>query len=125
MSLYREMNADLLVKDCSNKESKDYLTWNKSEFEIFKRMVIEQNINCRLDDMFLLSFLRARKFDKERAIKLLKNYYSTRRKYSDMFGEFNPAAVKKCLDTKIVGYLPHTDQDGSILGIARSRKYLI
>ncbi|XP_023240242.1 alpha-tocopherol transfer protein-like isoform X2 [Centruroides sculpturatus] len=69
--------------------------------------------------MFLLSFLRARKFDKERAIKLLKNYYSTRKKYPNIFDKFNPAAVKKYLDMKIVGYLPHTDQDGSILGIGR------
>ncbi|XP_067140064.1 clavesin-2-like [Centruroides vittatus] len=84
-------------------------------------MVIEQNINCRLDDMFLLSFLRARKFDKEKAIKLLRNYYSARKKYPDIFGEFNPSAVKKYLDAKIAGYLPHTDQDGSIMGIGRCR----
>ncbi|XP_067140095.1 alpha-tocopherol transfer protein-like [Centruroides vittatus] len=69
--------------------------------------------------MFLLSFLRARKFDKEKAIKLLRNYYSTRKKFPNIFGEFNPSAVKKYLDMKMIGYLPHTDQDGSVLGIGR------
>ncbi|XP_023242950.1 alpha-tocopherol transfer protein-like isoform X1 [Centruroides sculpturatus] len=113
------LSADLFIIDSSGKERKDYLTWNENELKTFKEMVIEHNINCRLDDMFLLSFLRSRKFDKERAIKLLRNYYSTRKKYPDIFGEFNPVATKKYLDTKIVSFLPHTDQDGRVVGLVQ------
>ncbi|XP_023212471.1 alpha-tocopherol transfer protein-like isoform X1 [Centruroides sculpturatus] len=50
-----------------------------------------------MDDIFLLSFLRARKFDRERALTLLKNYYLTRRKYPIVFKNLKPSAIEEIL----------------------------
>ncbi|XP_023238561.1 clavesin-2-like isoform X2 [Centruroides sculpturatus] len=103
----------------SSKEEKLY-TWNEKELRSFKDIIIKEKINCRMDDLFLLSFLRARKFDRERALKLLKSYYSARKRNWDMFNDFNPLAMKEYLDMKMVGYLQQTDQEGRVLGIGRS-----
>ncbi|XP_023238562.1 alpha-tocopherol transfer protein-like isoform X3 [Centruroides sculpturatus] len=106
----------------SSKEEKLY-TWNEKELRSFKDIIIKEKINCRMDDLFLLSFLRARKFDRERALKLLKSYYSARKRNWDMFNDFNPLAMKEYLDMKMVGYLQQTDQEGRVLGIGRSCAY--
>lgn len=113
------MNIDSLVQDFSKKEKEEYQSWNEQEVESFRKIIIELKVNCPLDDIFLLSFLRARKFDRDRAVKLLKNYLSSRLKYQDIFKEYNPSSVKKYLDMKIVGYFPHTDEEGRIWGIGR------
>ncbi|XP_067134247.1 clavesin-2-like [Centruroides vittatus] len=103
----------------SSKEEKIY-TWNEKELQSFKDIIIKEKINSRMDDLFLLSFLRARKFDRERALKLLKSYYSARRRNWDMFDDFNPLAMREYLDMKMLGYLRQTDQEGRVLGIGRS-----
>lgn len=108
--------------DASKNENKKY-SWNDKELQTFKDVIIREKINCRTDDKFLLSFLRARKFERERAIKLLKNYYSSREKNQDIFAEFNPLAVKKYLDMKVVGYLEQTDQDGRVLAIGKTPRW--
>ncbi|XP_023240224.1 clavesin-2-like isoform X1 [Centruroides sculpturatus] len=116
---FKVMDVDELFQDFSKKERKDYTSWNENELETFRNIIIEQNINCPLDDMFLLSFLRARKFERERALKLLKNYLSSRQKNQDVFGDYSPLAMKKYLDMKVHGYFTHTDDEGRIMGIGR------
>ncbi|XP_067134223.1 clavesin-1-like [Centruroides vittatus] len=111
-----------LFVDRSENESSKY-TWNDKEIRNFKDIIIKEKINCRMDDMFLLSFLRARKFDRERAVKLLRNYYSSREKNPSMFTDFNPLAVKEYLDMKMIGYLQQTDQEGRVIGIAKCPKW--
>ncbi|XP_023213637.1 clavesin-2-like [Centruroides sculpturatus] len=76
----------------------------------------EQNLNCRTDDIFLLSFLRARKFDREKALKLLKNYYSTRKKYPNVFKNLRPSALEEFLQMNIFSST-RFDND-KVLGIA-------
>ncbi|XP_023212464.1 clavesin-2-like [Centruroides sculpturatus] len=77
--------------------------WDEKILEEFRNDVLnEQDLNCRTDDIFLLSFLRARKCDRERALKLLKNYYSTRKKYPNVFKNLRPSALEEFLQMNII-----------------------
>ena len=71
------------------------------------------------DDMFLLRFLRARKFDVERSTKLFVNYYKYRTKYKSMLGELTPKGAESTLKEKIVSVLPHCTKDGCKIIVAR------
>ena len=71
------------------------------------------------DDLFLLRFLRARKFDIERSVKLFVNFFKYRIKYSSMLGEISVKAAETTLNEKIVSVLPHRTQDGCKVLVAR------
>lgn len=113
------MNNEIVIGTIpeENKEQ----PWINKELQSFRELVLnDKQLYCPTDDIFLLSFLRGRKFDRERAHKLLKNYYSARKHYTETFTNFNPYSVKKCTDTKIMGFLKHTDQNGRAIGIGRA-----
>lgn len=59
-------------------------------------MFVSANIglNACLDDGFLLRFLRARKFDYDKAFMLLVQYYSVRALNIELFTNFVPSAVQ-------------------------------
>lgn len=71
------------------------------------------------DDKFLLRFLRARKFNIERATKLFVNYYKYRQKYSSSLGEITPEAAAPTLEGNLVSVLPHRTKDGAKILVAR------
>ncbi|XP_023212465.1 clavesin-1-like [Centruroides sculpturatus] len=77
--------------------------WNEEILEEFRKDVLkEKHLKCRTDDIFLLSFLRARKFDRERALTLLKMYYSTRKKYPIVFKNLKPSALELVMDQNMM-----------------------
>ncbi|XP_023236119.1 clavesin-2-like [Centruroides sculpturatus] len=75
----------------------DY-SWDEETLEEFRKDVLKENdFKCKTDDIFLLSFLRARKFNRERALTLLKNYYLTRKKYPVLYKNLKPSALEESL----------------------------
>ncbi|XP_023212463.1 alpha-tocopherol transfer protein-like [Centruroides sculpturatus] len=80
-------------------------SWNEKELEEFRNMVLrEKNLNSRTDDLFLLSFLRSRKYDKSDALKLLKNYYSVRRSVNEL-KNLRPSAIEHVLQSNVMAHL--------------------
>ena len=69
---------------------------------------------ARDDDRFLLRFLRARKFDVERAAKLYSNYYRFRHKYAHLLGDLHPRSVEHVLRSGILGVTDLRRKDGAI-----------
>ena len=65
-----------------------------------------------MDDAFLLRFLRARKFDYDRALELLLNYHAGRRAWPEVFQDLKPSTVKHVLDLGFLSVLPHPDPSG-------------
>ena len=65
-----------------------------------------------MDNGFLLRFLRARKFDYDRAYQLIVNYYTIRAENKDVLKELTPAAVKHVMDSGCSMMLPKHDQHG-------------
>jgi len=62
--------------------------------------------------VFLLRFLRARKFDYDRAYNLLINYYTIRANNADIIGHMTPSSVEHTYDSGAVTLLPHRDKEG-------------
>ncbi|XP_023212473.1 alpha-tocopherol transfer protein-like [Centruroides sculpturatus] len=80
-------------------------TWKQKELEEFRDMVLkETELNSRTDDIFLLGFLRSRKYDKENALQLLRNYYSVRRHVKEL-KNLTPSALEHVLQENVMGYL--------------------
>ena len=68
----------------------------------------------RKDDKFLLRFLRARKFDQDRALQLFINYHKYRqKKYAHFFEDYSPQSVEHVLKSGLVGLLDSRARDGS------------
>ena len=72
----------------------------------------QPNLRTRLDDAFLLRFLRARKFDYDRALELLLNYHAGRKAWPEVFQDLKPSTVKHVLDLGFLSVLPHPDPSG-------------
>lgn len=67
----------------------------------------------RRDDKFLLCFLRARKFDVDKALQLYLNYYKYRHKHAHYLGDFSPRSVKHVLRSNIFAMLDAPMNSGS------------
>eukprot|EP00058_Branchiostoma_floridae_P021603 XP_002607093.1 hypothetical protein BRAFLDRAFT_57347 [Branchiostoma floridae] len=80
-------------------------------------------LNARKDDGFLLRFLRARKFDHDRAFKLLENYYQVRASAPEIFDNLLPSAIRHVLDKGVVTALPGSDKDGRKIIIFRPGRW--
>ncbi|XP_023238868.1 alpha-tocopherol transfer protein-like [Centruroides sculpturatus] len=100
-------------------EDSNEFTWDEVELEAFKKVIIERKLNHCMDDIFLLGFLRARKYNRDKALKLLKNYYYARRKYTNFFTNLNPLTLENALNFNFVQFLPNPDQDGRFIAVAR------
>ncbi|XP_077989664.1 alpha-tocopherol transfer protein-like [Glandiceps talaboti] len=81
------------------------------------------DIKFRTDDAFLLRFLRARKFDVDRAFKNLEKYYDIRHEYPEVFDDLSVARLKHVWEAGMDGVLPGTDKQGRRIGLFRPGKW--
>jgi alpha-tocopherol transfer protein len=75
-------------------------------------MALFLGLKSRTDDAFLLRFLRARKFDYDRAYALLINYFSVRTQNPDVFQNLSFSGVELILSKGVLSVLPQRDKDG-------------
>ena len=75
------------------------------------------------DDKFLLRFLRAKKFDLNRAEQLYINYHVFRHKYAGILGDISPQAADGVFETGIVTVLPQRTKDGCRVVVLRPCKW--
>lgn len=68
---------------------------------------------ARQDDHFLLCFLRARKFNVERAFQLYLNYYKYRHKHAHLLGELSTRSVAHVLRRDFIALLDTPTNSGS------------
>lgn len=115
--------SDALL-DKAKKELKENRSTRSHDLQKFRERVLAQRgLECPTDDAFLLRFMRARKFDLDRALALLKRYYEVRNEYLDMFSDFKPSTVKQVYDDQVVTRLPGTDPNGSAIIYVRPGKW--
>lgn len=88
--------------------------WRLRDVQALRDMILKDhpNLRTRLDDAFLLRFLRARKFDYDRALQLLLNYHASRKAWPEVFQDLKPSAVKHVLDLGFLTVLPRPDPHG-------------
>ncbi|XP_006821038.1 alpha-tocopherol transfer protein-like isoform X1 [Saccoglossus kowalevskii] len=70
------------------------------------------DIKFRTDEDFLIRFLRAKKFDADRAFKVLVHYYEVRRQYKDVFTDALPSTVLPVLEANIHFITHGRDNEG-------------
>ncbi|XP_002739962.1 alpha-tocopherol transfer protein-like isoform X1 [Saccoglossus kowalevskii] len=64
------------------------------------------------EDAFLVRFLRCKKFDVDRAFKMLVHYYEVRRKYPELYSNYRPSAYRQIYEQEIEAMLPAKDKSG-------------
>ncbi|KAI2594938.1 alpha tocopherol transfer protein like, partial [Homo sapiens] len=106
------LTEDLVTK--AREELQEKPEWRLRDVQALRDMVRKEypNLSTSLDDAFLLRFLRARKFDYDRALQLLVNYHSCRRSWPEVFNNLKPSALKDVLASGFLTVLPHTDPRG-------------
>ncbi|XP_011921121.1 alpha-tocopherol transfer protein-like isoform X2 [Macaca nemestrina] len=106
------LTEELVTK--AREELQEKPEWRLRDVQALRDMVRKEypNLSTSLDDAFLLRFLRARKFDYDRALQLLINYHSCRRSWPEVFNNLKPSALKDVLASGFLTVLPHTDPRG-------------
>ncbi|KAJ8265715.1 hypothetical protein COCON_G00148140 [Conger conger] len=99
--------------------------WRLRDVQALRDMVLKEqpNLRTRLDDAFLLRFLRARKFDYDRALQLLLNYHCSRRAWPEVFADLRPSTVRHVLDLGFLSVLPQPDPHGRYILCLRPGKW--
>ena len=77
-----------------------------------RRMEQRPDIKFCHDDRFLLRFLRAKKFEVERAFNSLVKYYELHLKHPDFFKNYKPSAIKHVLDDGFPMVFGQLDEEG-------------
>lgn len=80
-------------------------------------------LKSRTDPLFLLRFLRARKFNTPAAFQLLCNYYRMRFENPDLYQNLYPSSAKEVLDLQCLGFLEDTDPEGRKVFFLRMGKW--
>lgn len=106
------LTEELVTK--AREELQEKPEWRLRDVQALRDMVRKEHphLSTNLDDAFLLRFLRARKFDYDRALQLLINYHSCRRSWPEVFSNLRPSALKDVLASGFLTVLPHTDPRG-------------
>ncbi|XP_023240524.1 alpha-tocopherol transfer protein-like [Centruroides sculpturatus] len=115
--------SEISIKNSIFEEEKEAFSYDENALKDFKRFIRDQGINFDMDDIFLLGFLRARKFDLKRSLQLLKNYFNVRIEYPQYFKNHLPSKLGRVLDMNIVRFLPILDQDGSYIYLYQFRNW--
>lgn len=103
----------------NNPQNREVLSCEQTSLENFKRLINEKEIKCRMDDKFLFGFLNAKELDPEKSLELLKNYYSIRRNYPDIYKSLLPSKLEHVLGLKVMQFLQNQDQDGRYIFIVQ------
>ncbi|CAG0898827.1 unnamed protein product [Darwinula stevensoni] len=94
--------------------------WRDGDIQAFKDMIQkEDNLNACLDDRFIIRFLRARKYDYDRALRMLKTYYAMKAAYPTLFSQLQPSLLASALRQNIYHILPDKDDEGRHVFIIR------
>ena len=74
----------------------------------------------RSDDGFILRFLRAKKFNQEKALKVLHNYHSVKTEYNQVFDKVhNPTVLQPVIEKGVLSVLGGETTDGAAVFVYR------
>ncbi|KAK7073867.1 hypothetical protein SK128_017253, partial [Halocaridina rubra] len=99
--------------------------WVDRDVQALREMVeVEPSLKSRLDKPFLLSFLRARKFDYDKAMAMIRGYFRSRQENSDMYVSLFPTALDHVWNLRMQTVLPTPDNLGRTVVIFRTGAWL-
>ncbi|XP_048727430.2 alpha-tocopherol transfer protein-like isoform X3 [Ostrea edulis] len=98
--------------------------WRSRDIQALREMVNKNTeLHIRTDDAFLLRFLRAKKFEYDRAYNLLLSHFQMKKENPKLFENLCPSAVKHVLEAGITGVLRHRDKEGRRVMVFRPGKW--
>jgi len=77
----------------------------------------------RLDPGFLLRYLRTSKFNEDKALERLENYFQLQKDWPELYGDFKFDTIKKLLDDGISELMPKKDANGVTTIVFRLEKW--
>ncbi|KAM7292881.1 hypothetical protein ISCGN_026016 [Ixodes scapularis] len=78
-----------------------------------------ETLTTRTDTLFLLRFLRARKFDVPRAFQMIERYYRVRLQDQSLYRDLHPLSRRHLFELQTHGFLPDTDPKGRKIFVMR------
>ncbi|XP_054715092.1 clavesin-2-like [Uloborus diversus] len=85
--------------------------------EVKEKLKGDVSYEYRTDDDFIIAFLRTRKFNCEKTVKMIKNYAKFREEIPSFFPK--PSMFEEELRTNIISFLPHRDHQGRAIHAAK------
>ncbi|XP_069698217.1 alpha-tocopherol transfer protein-like [Periplaneta americana] len=87
----------------------------------FRDLIYERGdvVPHRTDDSFLIRFLRARRFDPEKAHRLMVNYYKFKENNPEIHNDVKPMNMRFIGDDDVLSVLPYREQTGRRMMIYR------
>ncbi|CBY33054.1 unnamed protein product [Oikopleura dioica] len=89
----------------------------------FESSKIPEVCRERLDDAFLVRFLRSSKFDLDRALTRLENYFQLQIDWPENFGDFRFETIKPLLEDGMSQFIENKEDDGIATIAFRARKW--
>ncbi|XP_041362009.1 alpha-tocopherol transfer protein-like [Gigantopelta aegis] len=111
-SAYKCTLSPELLEKAKKELSEDPNTTRQEIKALRERLERIPGLKARTDDAFILRFLRARKFDQEKAFTLVMNFYTVKFEHADLFATMKPSYVKEALEDGVTGMLEHRDKEG-------------
>ncbi|GFS61085.1 alpha-tocopherol transfer protein-like [Trichonephila clavipes] len=88
----------------------------RSALEQFRKRILDENkLKCPTDDDYLIQFLRARKYDVDKALCLLNNYFNLITSHPEIFENMDKEKVDKLTRSNLFYILPFRDNDGCLV----------
>ncbi|CAH0752717.1 unnamed protein product [Bemisia tabaci] len=110
LNLEWQMRAEKELNECPE-------TARKNVVQLRQKLKEDLSMNSRVDDVFCMAFLRARKHDVDKAYKLIKSYYEMKRKYPDFYRYCYPSERSYIYDMCFLTLLPGTDKLGRVVTV--------
>ncbi|XP_077992090.1 alpha-tocopherol transfer protein-like [Glandiceps talaboti] len=98
-------------------------TRNAGLKKMYEMLRARPDMFCPTDVIFILGFLRARKFEVDRAFKLLENWCKMRTDMEEVFSDYRPSSIKGILESGVATVLPQRDQEGRKIIVIRVGKW--
>ncbi|XP_077992919.1 alpha-tocopherol transfer protein-like [Glandiceps talaboti] len=98
-------------------------TRNAGLKKMYELLRARPDMTCPTDVIFILGFLRARKFEVDRAFKLLENWCKMRTDMEEIFSDYRPSSIKGILESGVTTVLPQRDQEGRKIVVMRMGKW--
>ncbi|GFY61935.1 alpha-tocopherol transfer protein-like [Trichonephila inaurata madagascariensis] len=80
-----------------------------------KRILEDKKLKCPTNDEFLIQFLRARKYDVDKAMGLLRNYFNLLSSHPEIFDNLDKEKMDKLTCSDVFNILPFRNNDGCLL----------
>ena len=120
------LGKQLLSKAISELNEPETNEERLQKIDKLRNTFIEQNKNLRLirsDDLFILKYLRAKKFDHDQALNMMTNYHNQLQSWPEVSKKVeDPASVKYVFDAGSFVALRQKAYDGSTICIGRLGK---